>query len=267
MFDLLANDFLLPSDMRERLRERTKSNLERRLALCEPWHPKMPWTKEMNLKADSYSVLNLFPDLDVKDRYPDPNTVEPGCFVDSPSGEWRYVVNRLPKGTPLSTWNGSKIGSVLFDGPVGLPAVYSREKWNKEIHYRRSPWMSLTPAEIMSMRPGTRLAKGHTVVAGLGLGHILIEVSKKRSVKKVTLVEVSQELVSWLYPHIKPHLKQDVEVIIGDAYKVIPELTADVALIDIAASYGNKSFRVTHPNINRMWVWGSAAIGERHGSF
>jgi spermidine synthase len=124
--------------------------------------------------------------------------------------------------------------------------------------------MSLTPAELMSMRTGLRFANGHTIVAGLGLGHLLIEVTKKKSVKRVTLVEIDQELIAWLYPKIKPHLQQEVEIIVGDANKVIPGLEADAALIDIDSSYGNNRFLAPHQHIHKVWVWGSAAMGGRN---
>lgn len=127
--------------------------------------------------------------------------------------------------------------------------------------------MSLTPAEIMSMRSGLRVAKGHTIVAGLGLGHLLINVTKKTAVKKVTLVEISQDLVDWLFPRIKPYLEMDVEIIVADANEVIPGLEADVALIDIYETYGNKEFLAPHQHINKVWVWGSAKYRGDNGYF
>lgn len=254
--------FLMPDWYQKRLREQEKADLERRLTECVNWHSKMPWKKEMNLKASSYTCLNLFPDVIPKNRHPNPNNCKEGEYVDSPSGDWRYVVNVVPRGTKLSTWSGNRIGSVIFDGPVNVPAIYSREKWRKDIGYKEEPWMSLTPAELMSMRTGLRFASGHTIVAGLGLGHLLIEVTKKRSVKRVTLVEINQELIDWLYPKIKEHLAQDVKVIVGDANHIIPGLEADAALIDIDSSYGSNEFHAPKEHIRKVWVWGTAAIGE-----
>jgi len=249
--------FLMPDWYQKRVIEQEKQDLERRLNECVPWDPKMPWKKELNLKASTYCCLNLFP----KDRHPNPNNAKDGEFADSPSGDWRYVINRIPRGTKLKTWCGSKLGSVLFDGPVDVPAIYSKVRWGKELRYQEAPWMSLTPAELLSMRTGVRFASGHTIVAGLGLGHLLIEVTKKRSVKKVTLVEISQELIDWLYPRVKPFLEKDVEVIVGDANHVIPGLEADAALIDIDADYGNNEFTAPKEHIRKVWVWGTAAIG------
>ena len=90
-----------------------------------------------------------------------------------------YCVKTLPKGVQLATYYGKSRGSVIFDGPVFIPAIHERDSFDL--------WMSLTPMEMITLRGGVRAAKGHTVVAGLGLGYQLIEISKKKSVKKVTL--------------------------------------------------------------------------------
>jgi hypothetical protein len=264
MFQLPS--FLMSPGMQKRIDESNRLSKERRLKACVPWDPLMPWAKEMNLKADTYRATNLCPEVKAKNGA-NPNQVEKGQYEDSPSGDWRYTVNIVPSGAPLTTWRGSQMGTVMFDGPVEIPALYSREKWGKKVDYEKKPWMSITPAEIMSMRTGLRFARGHTVVAGLGLGHLLMEVTKKRSVKKVTLVEISQELIDWLYPRIKPHLKMDVDVIVGDAKHTIPGLEADAALVDIDESYGNNTFSAPWQHIPSRWVWGSAPVGSRDGYF
>ncbi len=125
--------------------------------------------------------------------------------------------------------------------------------------------MSLTPAELMTLRPGTRMAKGHTIIAGLGLGHQLIEVAKRLPVKRVTVVELDEELADWIMPVIRPHLRKKVDVVIGDAYEVIPKLKGDVALIDIFPGYGDgfrrvEELRRASPGIKKFWGWGTSEM-------
>ena len=150
---------------------------------------------------------------------------------------------------------------MLFDGPVHIPAIHQK----RHSEWEKNPWMSLTPAEIISMRGGLRRAKGRTIVAGLGLGHLLIDVSLRKQVTSLVLVEKSQQLVDWILPRVKPFMRSglEVEVVIGDAMKEMPKLSADVALVDIFDTYGNNDcerdqLRRECKNIGYIWVWGAA---------
>ena len=60
--------------------------------------------------------------------------------------------------------------------------------------------------EFFTLRGGTRFSRGHTVVAGLGLGHQLREVTHRKQVKRVTLIERSQSLLDFIMPALKPLL-------------------------------------------------------------
>lgn len=236
-----------------------------RMRACVPWSPAVKWEPKLNFHGDSYQVLELFPGVVASDA--DVDLLQPGQFVDSPGGRFRYCVRLHRAGRPLLTWWGPEVGTVIFDSDVIIPALYqAREpddpapgRWNE------APWMSLTPAEIMTLRPGTRLAKGKVVIAGLGLGHQLIEVSKRLQVKRIVVVELDQELVDWILPAIRPHVRKPLEVIVGDAYDVIPKLTADVALIDIFPGYGDGFRRVAElakqsPGIKKFWGWGTSEM-------
>ena len=251
--------FLMTDEERKARAKWTKEEKERRLPLCVPWDPKVKWEPELNIKADSYPVRHLFEGVAASSARVD--ALQESQFVDSPDGNWRYCVKLIPRGEKLDTWYGSKTGSVLFDGPVHIPAVHQkqRDEWEK------NPWMSLTPGEIISMRGGLRRAKGRTIVAGLGLGHLLIDVSMRKQVTSLVLVEKSQQLVDWVLPRVKPFMRSglEVEVVIGDAMKEMPKLSADVALVDIFDTYGNNDWerdqlRRECKNIGYIWVWGAA---------
>lgn len=236
-----------------------------RLSHCVPWSPAMPWKPELDIKGETYQVLELWPGLAASDAPVD--ALEPGQYADSPSGRFRYCVRLHRAGQTMLTWWGAQVGTVLFDSDVIIPALYqARTAGDPGTGYwSEFPWMSLTPAELLTLRPGTRLAKGRTIVAGLGLGHQLIEVSKRLQVTKVILVELDQELVDWMMPRLQPHLKKPVEVHVGDAYEIIPTLQADVALIDIFPGYGDGFARVAElarrsPKIKKFWGWGTSEM-------
>ncbi len=222
----------------------------------------MPYTPQLNLIGSTFSTLNVFPELAPSDAPVD--QLNPAERADSPNKRFRYCIRLQRAGHPLMTWFGNQTGDVIFDSDVKIPAIYQclpghPGMWNE------APWMSLTPAELMTLREGTLLAKGRVVIAGLGLGHQLIEVSKRMLVKEIVLVELSQELVDFYLPRVRPFVKKRLTVIVGDAFKVIPTLRADVALIDIFPAYGGnaaatEALAKRSPHIRKMWGWGTATL-------
>ena len=233
-----------------------------------PWDPAMPFTPILHIHGDTYNPLSLFKVKPCPPSLNDPNQAWASTkrnFVLSPKGTWGYREMILREGSVLQTFCGNRRGVVVFDAPVKIPMLNKRLADGKT--WRFNPWMSFTPMEIFSLRPGTRLACGHTVIAGLGMGHQLSEVCKKRSVKRVTLIEESQELVDWILPKVELHGKK-VEVIIGDAYKLVPPMECDVVLIDIFKGYGGNRedwmYGTQFASMNyrkHMWIWGAQSLG------
>ena len=270
-------EFSMSPKMIKEQEAKRKIALEARIATAIPWDPKMPWNRVMTLTAASWPPWQLF---DVKPtKHADINNeIDSRRYVVSPNGQFLFAMKTLPRGEPLTTMNGRKRGSVMFDADIHVPVLHERDASGTS--WRREPWMSITPMEVMSQRPGTRMAKGHTVVAGLGLGWGLAEVMFKKSVERVTLVEHSRELVDWLLPKIVDHFattqghiddswsinSKNLEVIVGDARVVLATLEADVALVDIFQSYGGNRLHVRGPSvrngqpphIEKVWCWGGA---------
>lgn len=238
------------------------AEFQRRLRSCVPWSPAMPYKAELNIVGDSYHTLNVFPELAPSDA--PVAELNPAERADSPGKQFRYCIRLHRAGRQLMTWYGDKTGSVIFDSDVLIPAIYQCREGEPGV-WNEHPWMSITPAEILTLREGSRLAKGRVVIAGLGLGHQLIEVSKRLSVKEIVLVELSQELVDFYLPRVRPHVKKRLTVLVGDAYQIVPTLSADVALIDIFPNYGGNEAATRElarrsPKIKKMWGWGTAAL-------
>ena len=236
-------------------------------SLTVPWNPATKWQPKLNFVGATYNVLELYPGLVASD---DPvSELVRGQFVDSPDRKFRYCVRLHRRGRSLLTWWGSQVGTVIFDSDVIIPALFqARPEGEPGGHWGDHPWMSLTPGEILTLRPGTRMAKGRVVIAGLGLGHQLIEISKRLQVKHITLIELDQELVDWLLPQIRPHVRKRLEVIVGDAFEVFPRLKADFALVDIFPGYGNAGAHMERlakisPGIKKWWGWGVAEMSGR----
>jgi hypothetical protein len=258
--------FLLDKGMQETIRRERKREVEQRLGRCVDWDPWMPFDKELNLKASSWNPRILFPEVTpspagTQGRKLWKNGKE--YYAESPRGTWRYCHMTLGRGAKTTIGLGSKRGTVLYDGDVIVPAVFRRpyagsDSWNAVSQF---PAMSHTPMEIFTLRPGTRRAKGDVIVAGLGLGHQLIDVSNRKKVKRLRLIEINQELIDWIYPRIQPHLGMEVEVIVADAYKVLPDMTADVVLLDTFTGYGGNDTKrnevMRTGNFGFVWAWGT----------
>lgn len=255
---MFFNPILTPK-MYETRRKHQAEDVARRLPLAQPWGPTIKWEHELNIQASTYKPEGLF-----KVR-PNPRRgaekLKAAERKLSPTKRFAYCENILPKGAVLHTCYGKKKGTVLFDGDVIIPTLYEQREWGWE----RDPWMSLTPMEMISLRPGTKRAKGHTVVAGLGLGHQLQEVSRRKQVKKLTLIEHSKELIDWIMPQLD--LGMEVEVVVGNVFECLPKLTADVALVDTFPGYGSNHYdrdRLARgcKNIGFIWAWGAADLEE-----
>lgn len=255
----------------QRERDWAKRHVEEvRIPACVPWTPDIKWARELNIKAETWPRFELF---DIPATAAGFSVIRARDFtgkgVESPDGTIRYLHMILPRGEPLTTSRGNQKGTVLFDGDVVVPALFMSTSRDDDgtINWRwvDNPWMSITPMEVLTLRAGTRFARGKVIVGGLGLGYQLIEVCKRRQVKEVVVVERSQALVDFIMPALKDRLGKPVEVVVGDAYKVIPEMQADVCLLDIFKHYGsNRDYaeRITlhSPGIGKFWIWGSATI-------
>jgi len=238
---------------------RDKKVARARRGIAVDWDPEMKFKDDLLIRASSYVCHSLF-DVEPCTGFGTPE-IESQKAV-SPCGNWVYLERVLPEGVSLETRSGRRSGVVIFDGDVKIPMIKERGRL----------WMSHTPQEVFTLRPGTRMARGHTIVAGLGLGYQLQEVCRKKSVKRVTLIEVDQKLVDWVLPRLDLSGKP-VEVIVGDARELLPSMSADVALVDIFPYYGGNTIekpgspgsydpQVDFPNIKKTWIWGSVQINS-----
>lgn len=79
--------------------------------------------------------------------------------------------------------------------------------------------MSNTPAEIADHEEFIWNAKGHVLVAGLGLGVVLQMLLEKTDVKKITVVEISEDLIDLVGPYFND---ERIEIIQADIFEYQP---------------------------------------------
>jgi len=204
---------------------------------------KTKWESNLLLDGESWTPFRLFPHVKAVKISECRGEMSPETCVMSPGDRWRYTEAILPRHRWLGLNNGCREGGVSFTTDVVIPRLEERSNL----------WMSYTPMEVLTQRPGLRAAKGHVVLAGLGMGWLLQRVAEKKTVKKITLVELSQERLDWILPCLT--ISKPLEVVHGNAWKIVPKMSADVALIDIFSGYTQNEFSKC-PKIGKVWVWG-----------
>ncbi len=78
-----------------------------------------------------------------------------------------------------------------------------------------------------------RNANGHVLIAGLGLGMILLAIQDKPEVESITVVEINQSVIDLVLPILQKHLNGKITVICSDIHTFIPEKKFDVIYCDI----------------------------------
>lgn len=232
----------------------------------QQWTPAIPWRETMVIDAKSYNAW--------VERYCYFGTVgekTPGvrgaCCAKSPSGKYAFSLQTIPRGEAVKVFSGNRRGWCYFNGDVIVPSLLDLSWYDQH----ENVWMSITPSEVVTLRPGTRKAKGRVVIAGLGLGHQLREVAARKKVTEITVVELDQEIVDWLWPRIRASMPaadaaKVKTVLVADARKALVNLEADVALVDIDRAYGGNTFDVP-TLIGTVWVWGSAERVKGSGDY
>lgn len=104
------------------------------------------------------------------------------------------------------------------------PGVYWR------LTYGGETVMTNTPAEVKDHIRFISKARGRLLIAGLGLGMVLQEVLKNQEVTKVTVVEISQEVIELVG---KSYSDPRLEILNADIYTYLPSSEYDYGWYDI----------------------------------
>lgn len=96
--------------------------------------------------------------------------------------------------------------------------------------------MSDAEYEKITNREIVNVARGNVLIAGLGIGMILIPLLKDKGVEKITVVEKEKDLIDFIFPKIKKHDKANkLEIIHSDIddLELPKEQKFDVIYFDI----------------------------------
>jgi len=255
--------FLLSPGLGKQIRDQQKRERDElisrlRSTPIQDWSDKIKWSPLMHISAASYRpfIEPLFDIAPTKLEAPKENAVR--------FGPWGYQNFILPKGEPLFTNQGTRRGDVIFDDDVVIPKLWKERTDNV--------WMSLTPMEMLTQRPGMRLARGHVLIGGLGMGWALKEIVKLKRVSRVTVAEASKDIVEWfgkdLVAKVAASSGKEVALIHDDAYAVAHNAfdAFDAFIFDIWSGYGGARHdfqwktlkRRAESENKRAWAWGAS---------
>lgn len=104
----------------------------------------------------------------------------------------------------------------MFAEKVGFPCLKENGR----------AWMSITLSEINTHKKPIERAKGNVLVLGLGLGYFPYMISRKDSVKSITIVERSQEVIDIFTQYILPQFehKNKITIVKADALSFLDNL-------------------------------------------
>lgn len=149
---------------------------------------------------------------------------------------------------------GPRFGHCRFNNVVYVPKITE----DGEV------WMSLTPFEILTQRPGLKKARGNVLVGGLGMGWFAKRCCERKQVTSVTVIEKDPSIVEhFKFEH--PKLKKIVcsDVWLADFSKY------DSILLDIWKSYGwaegTKELLDLKAKYKNVWAWGDVQLPEGRG--
>jgi len=238
---------------------------------AEHWDEQRTLFKErLVLHGHSYRMEALFDTVPMRADVTTVTYDDPRARF-SPSRTFCYLRRTLPVGMPLDIAQGRKLGRVWWTRPVTIPVLAHAEAVSSNGvptgDLNTYTWMSLTPAEVFTLRPGLEFATGDVMIGGLGLGWFLGRVCARTAVRRVRVVELREELIHWLRPAIEAAfpavLTKQVEWVAGNAWEHVDCFGSETRnLLDIWPNYYDAPSDPTLREIRRtgmhshLWCWG-----------
>ncbi|WP_247887056.1 hypothetical protein [Azospirillum sp. SYSU D00513] len=140
---------------------------------------------------------------------------------------------------------------------------------------RGATWMSMTPMELESQEIGVRLAHGHVVIFGMGMGWAACVSALRDEVTAVTVVELDEDVLALhreldVFSQLPEQARAKIRVERGNAYEWTPREPVDLLMPDIwlpLVSDGRvEEVRRMQANVQakEIYFWGQEMEIARH---
>lgn len=140
-------------------------------------------------------------------------------YPEAQVGDFRIHHGRYPRG------HYSMYGIddyLLFKATKPLVVTNLQERRGNKWHN----WMVDDPPHWRAMQKYAEACYGNVLVAGLGLGLFWHAISQNTRVKSMTVVEISQDVISLVHPHV-PNCPFEVDLVHADFWKYLRDCRAD----------------------------------------
>jgi len=123
--------------------------------------------------------------------------------------------------------------------------------------------MSDTPDEMRDHIPAVYNAEGHCLIAGLGIGMVLEAILRKPEVTKVTVVEISEEVIELVADHYNKLYPGKIEFIQADILEWNPPEEAAYGMVwfdiwDTICSENLEDIQMLHEKFLNYAAWSGA---------
>ena len=150
------------------------------------------------------------------------------------SGNFKVEKNKITKEDVRIAEIRAVINPRNIPPKVGTLMVLSRKSdrsWrDNEVMMSDAEFEKQTNREIVNV------ARGNVLIAGLGIGMVLVPMLNDSEVEKITVIEKEKDIIDLIYPQIKKHdIDNKLEVINADIFQVdLPkERKFDIIYFDI----------------------------------
>lgn len=193
----------------------------------------------------------------------------------------------LPEGVPIFTtelfmprYQAMTVGEwqLKVRGPVLVPGYWGTQAaiWELASLMRGAEtWMSVSPLEVESAEIGIRLARGHVLIFGLGMGWAAMATAMEEAVTAVTVVERDNGVLALhetlrVFEQLPEAARAKIEIVENDAFIYRPARPVDVLMPDIwlpLVSEGRvDQVRAMQANVGAgaIYFWGQELEIARH---